>query len=164
MWFAFYNGYSGQIYFADWLPMLYNSFWTSWPCIFTYILERDVSYRASMENPVLYKAGQIKHYFNFRIFWKWMLLALVHGTVTYFFTEYTLVGVNNSSGQSSQHWEVSTVAFTICLHLSTYKLFVESTFLNIMNLAAGIGSLLIYYIMLIIASGESISKVFQPEL
>lgn len=29
IYFAFYNGFSGQIYFADWLPMLYNSLWTS---------------------------------------------------------------------------------------------------------------------------------------
>ena len=40
MYFAFVNGYSGQIFFADWLPMLYNAVWTSWPCIFTYIFER----------------------------------------------------------------------------------------------------------------------------
>ena len=40
MYFAFVNGYSGQIYFVDWLPMLYNAVWTSWPCIFTYIFER----------------------------------------------------------------------------------------------------------------------------
>lgn len=40
LYFAFFNGYSGQIYFADWLPMLYNVFWTSWPCIFTFIFER----------------------------------------------------------------------------------------------------------------------------
>lgn len=43
LYFAFFNGYSGQIYFADWLPMLYNVFWTSWPCIFTFVFERDVN-------------------------------------------------------------------------------------------------------------------------
>lgn len=29
LYFAYFNGFSGQIYFADWLPMLYNALWTS---------------------------------------------------------------------------------------------------------------------------------------
>lgn len=45
LYFAFFNGYSGQIYFADWLPMLYNVFWTSWPCIFTFVFERVRLYK-----------------------------------------------------------------------------------------------------------------------
>lgn len=84
LWFAFYCGYSGQIFFLDWLPMLYNAFWTSWPCIFTYILERDVGYERSLAYPVLYKAGHKKYYFNFRRFWGWMLTALLHGTMAFF--------------------------------------------------------------------------------
>jgi len=39
-YFAFYNGFSGQIYFADWLPMLYNAVWTSWHCLFAYLFEQ----------------------------------------------------------------------------------------------------------------------------
>jgi P-type E1-E2 ATPase len=51
LYFAFYNGFSGQIYFADWLPMLYNAFWTSWPCIFTFVFERDVDSEYSLNYP-----------------------------------------------------------------------------------------------------------------
>jgi magnesium-transporting ATPase (P-type) len=40
LYFAFFNGFSGQIFFADWLPMLYNVLWTSWPCIFAFVFER----------------------------------------------------------------------------------------------------------------------------
>ena len=42
MYFPFYNGFSGQIYFADWLPMLYNAIWTSWHCLFAYVLEQVI--------------------------------------------------------------------------------------------------------------------------
>jgi ATPase, P-type (transporting), HAD superfamily, subfamily IC len=42
IYFAFYNGFSGQIYFAEWLPMLYNSLWTSWPCMSNYLLDRVI--------------------------------------------------------------------------------------------------------------------------
>jgi magnesium-transporting ATPase (P-type) len=28
--FVFFSGYSGQLFFVDWLPTLYNAFFTSW--------------------------------------------------------------------------------------------------------------------------------------
>ena len=48
IYFAHSNGFSGQIYFADWLPMLYNAVWTSWPCLFALMFERDVNDRMSL--------------------------------------------------------------------------------------------------------------------
>ena len=60
-YFAFFNGYSGQIYFADWLPMLYNALWTSWHCLFAYLLERDADDtkgdKFAFMYPEVYKAG-----------------------------------------------------------------------------------------------------------
>ena len=42
LYFALFNGFSGQIYFADWLPMLYNVFWTSFHCLFAYQFEQVI--------------------------------------------------------------------------------------------------------------------------
>jgi hypothetical protein len=30
------------MFFPDWLPMLYNALWTSWPCMFTFMFDIDV--------------------------------------------------------------------------------------------------------------------------
>ena len=40
IFFAFFNGFSGQIFFLDWLPMLFNAVWTSWPCIINSLLDQ----------------------------------------------------------------------------------------------------------------------------
>ena len=40
IFFAFFNGFSGQIFFLDWLPMLFNAVWTSWPCIVNSLLDQ----------------------------------------------------------------------------------------------------------------------------
>jgi len=133
LWFAFYNGYSGQIYFADWLPMLYNAFWTSWACIFTFVFERDVDMECSVKTPALYKAGPKGHYFNFLTFWRWMGFAFFHGTLIFFVTEYCLEGIISKNGLTETHWISSTGAFTSCLFTVTFKLFLESTFLNMIN-------------------------------
>ena len=114
--------------------MLYNAFWTSWPCIFTFVFERDVDSRLSVTNPALYQAGPRAYYFNFKVFWRWMGFAFVHGALSFFLTSKGLEGTFDSDGRTMTHWVTSTVAFTVCLHLATYKLFLESTFLNVINL------------------------------
>lgn len=83
IYFAFFNGFSGQIYFLDWLPMLYNSVWTSWPCLFNYAFDQDCNIEFSYRYPKLYTAGQKNYYFNMRGFWVWIIYALFHGTVCF---------------------------------------------------------------------------------
>jgi phospholipid-translocating ATPase len=82
--FAYWNGFSGQIFFADWLSTLYNAFFTSWLCLFALMFERDANDVVSLKHPTLYHAGQKKVYFNFRIFWKWMILSIFHGGASYY--------------------------------------------------------------------------------
>lgn len=55
--FAYSNGFSGQIFFADWLPTLYNAFFTSWLCLFALMFERDIRDSIAMTRPYLYSAG-----------------------------------------------------------------------------------------------------------
>ena len=57
-----------------------------------------------------------------------MLLALYHGWVCYFFPVLGFKVVQNEEGYSSEHWLVSSISFTLCLHVVTYKLFLESYF------------------------------------
>ena len=83
IYFAFSNGFSGQIYFADWLPLLYNSMWTSATCLFAFSLEKDV-FNKSLKVPQLYKMGQERRYFSYFIFWKWVVLSIYHGIIIYF--------------------------------------------------------------------------------
>ena len=82
--FAYYNGFSGMIYFADWLPTLYNVFFTSWPCLFAFMLERDLDDENALKTPILYQAGQLKRYFNFKVFWKWIGLSIIHGAGVFY--------------------------------------------------------------------------------
>ena len=84
VYFAFFNGFSGQILFMDWLPTLYNSLFTSYACIFTFSLEQDASKENSYKYPVLYCAGQKHKYFNLRVFWKWIIFSFWHAICSFF--------------------------------------------------------------------------------
>ena len=59
--------------------MLYNSFFTSFPCLFTFSVEQDANIENSYYYPVLYKGGQKEVYFNMKVFWRWILFSIWHG-------------------------------------------------------------------------------------
>ena len=61
--FAFINGFSGQVYFADYLTTMYNAIFTSWCCIFVFSFEKDVELNLVKKFPVLYEAGQKNFFF-----------------------------------------------------------------------------------------------------
>jgi magnesium-transporting ATPase (P-type) len=42
IYWVLFNGFSGQIFFADFLPIMYNTLWTSWPCILAFCFEIDI--------------------------------------------------------------------------------------------------------------------------
>lgn len=162
IYFHYFNGYSGQIYFLDWLPMLYNSFFTSFPCLFTFSLEQDANIENSYYFPILYKGGQKEVYFNMKVFWRWILFSIWHG-LTCFFLPMLSTNTPLSDGRTSEHWYRSTIAFTMIVHLVTMKLFIESIFWNWLSILMAGVSLLIYYLILVIGSSTAFSYTFQKE-
>jgi len=129
LWFAFFNGFSSQIYFADWLPQLYNSFWTSWPCMFTFVYERDLTAAQSLKHPVAYGAGQRGLYFTYGRFWMWIGLAITHGLICFW-----VPAQGYQSDKDSGLWLTSTLSFTLIIHVVTLKLFLESIHWSLVNM------------------------------
>lgn len=144
--------------------MLYNSLWTSLTCLFAYAIERDVTYQISKKYPELYEAGQQNKYFTFWIFWKWVILALFHGVVTFFGCTYGFNGIIDSSGKTDDFWFASTIAFSSIIHLVTCKLAIELNFFNFVAIIAGVGSLLFYWLFVIVFNTAFFSQLLQPEL
>lgn len=130
LYFALYNGFSGQSFFPDLLPLCYNAFWTSWPCIFAYSIERDVDEETSLKFPILYKAGQTKFYFSLKKFWIWILFAIIHGVIIFYGVKFGIIDVLNADGMYPSHWLFSTLCFSCLIHIVTFKIFVELLYWN----------------------------------
>ena len=148
--FAVECGYSGQIFFAEWLPTMYNAVWTSWQCLFAYSLEQDVNDQYIYKYPRLYAAGQKGLYFTTGIFWRWIIFSVWHGAVSYFGTVFGMQGSIDSSGLTYTHWFTSSLAFSIIIHIIMIKLFLESVYWNWISTCTGIICLAIYYASVIL--------------
>jgi phospholipid-transporting ATPase len=83
-YFVIFNGFSGQNFFPDWLCMLYNILFSSWHCLIAFYLEKDVNDHLSFRYSKIYQAGQLGKTFNFLVFWKWILMAMVHGAFCFY--------------------------------------------------------------------------------
>lgn len=133
IYFAFFNGFSGQIFFPDLLPLCYNAFWTSWPCIFAYSIERDVDDEISIKYPILYKAGQEKFYFSLRKFWTWIVFAIIHGVIIFFTVTEVTKQILNNNGLIPNHWFISTLCFSCIVQIATLKIFVDLMYWNFLS-------------------------------
>jgi magnesium-transporting ATPase (P-type) len=144
------------MFFADWLPMLYNALWTSWPCMFTYIFDRDVERDLALANPIFFEAGHRREYFNFKTFWVYVSKALFHGLLAYYIPMVGF-GVIDSTGISLDSWWHSSLSFTILIHVVTYKLFIDVRQWNLLTVVTSLSSILLYYITVIIINAPGIS-------
>ena len=164
-YFAIFNGFSGQIFFLDWLPMLYNAVYTSWHCLFAMLLEKDTNDHYSFRYPQLYKAGQLGKLFNYGIFWQWVLAALWHGLVCFSLPMFVNhPGISGHSDKQGEHWLSSTVSFTLIIHLVFYKLLIETTHFNLITLLTGVLSMLLYYGTILLFQIPALAYLLQPQL
>ncbi|XP_044925572.1 phospholipid-transporting ATPase IB-like isoform X5 [Mustela putorius furo] len=83
LWFAFVNGFSGQIVFEHWCISLYNVLFTSLPPFSLGIFEQCCSQKSLLAYPQLYKISQAGNTFNTKVFWFQCLNALIHSFILF---------------------------------------------------------------------------------
>lgn len=164
IFFAIYNGFSGQIFFADYLGTMFNAFFTSWPCLFTFSLERDHDLKICKKFPILYKAGQLNYYFNLKVFWKYVIYAILHSLLAFYIPMIALENVVSSDGTVFNHWQVSTVSFTLVINIVTLKLLIISNFWNVINLSSSVLSVGFYFLVLFVLCSQTFAQNFQNEV
>uniref|UniRef100_A0A8D0HHX0 Phospholipid-transporting ATPase n=1 Tax=Sphenodon punctatus TaxID=8508 RepID=A0A8D0HHX0_SPHPU len=117
IWFAFYNGFTGQPLYEGWFLALYNVFYTSCPVLAMGLLEQDVSAKKSLQFPELYKVGQKGNLFNYRIFF----LAFVHGSVTSLINFYIALWALGDRASTRVVGDYQSIAVTVATSAMLYS-------------------------------------------
>jgi phospholipid-transporting ATPase len=164
IFFALFNGFSGQIFFADYLGTMFNAFFTSWPCLFTFSLENDHDLNICKKLPILYKAGQLNYYFNLKEFWKYVIYAIMHSFFAFYIPMVALDKIVSTDGTVFNHWQISTVSFTLVINIVTLKLLIISNFWNIINLGSSVLSIGFYFLVLFVLCSQTFASNFQNEV
>uniref|UniRef100_A0A8C8FGN8 Phospholipid-transporting ATPase n=2 Tax=Oncorhynchus tshawytscha TaxID=74940 RepID=A0A8C8FGN8_ONCTS len=85
LWFAFVNGFSGQILFERWCIGLYNVIFTALPPFTLGIFDRPCSQQNMLRFPQLYSITQNAEGFNTKVFWGHCINALIHSIILFWF-------------------------------------------------------------------------------
>ncbi|KAI9599439.1 hypothetical protein BDF19DRAFT_470419 [Syncephalis fuscata] len=115
-WFAFYNGFSGQIIYESWTISAYNVIFTVLPPLAIGIFDQYLGARMLDRYPELYQLGQKKEFFNVRNFWGWTANAFYHSLVLFFaavliFSQDLIL----PNGTTGGHWAFGTTLYTAVL-------------------------------------------------
>uniref|UniRef100_A0A3B3ST18 Phospholipid-transporting ATPase n=1 Tax=Paramormyrops kingsleyae TaxID=1676925 RepID=A0A3B3ST18_9TELE len=108
LWFAFVNGFSGQILFERWCIGLYNVIFTALPPFTLGIFDRPCSQQNMLRFPQLYRITQNADGFNTKVFWGHCINALIHSVILFWFPLKVLEHGNHGI-------RPSYVVVTVCL-------------------------------------------------
>ncbi|KAH8827405.1 phospholipid-translocating P-type ATPase [Flagelloscypha sp. PMI_526] len=108
-WFQIFSGWSGNYVFSYYYLLLWNSVWTLLPVVGIGLFDRIADARDLMDYPELYRYGRTGSWFNYKLFWIYMLDGIYQSTIVYFFIMYTYVSVTSrSDGYDIDQTEFST--------------------------------------------------------
>uniref|UniRef100_A0A8C0NY71 Phospholipid-transporting ATPase n=1 Tax=Canis lupus familiaris TaxID=9615 RepID=A0A8C0NY71_CANLF len=118
LWFAFVNGFSGQIIFEHWCISLYNVIFTSLPPFTLGIFEQCCSQKSLLTYPQLYTVSQTGKTFNTKVFWFQCINALVHSFILFWMPMKMLEHGNGfivSYIQQSMFFSLEPVFLCVCV-------------------------------------------------
>jgi len=129
LFYAFYNNYSIQTLYDSFNLTFFNIFWTSLPIFVFALLEKNLSTKTLLNNPVFYRRIAKNYLLSYREFFLWFLYGLWHAIAIFFgwllLWSYTV----NESGMGQ-------VSFGLCVYstvvtLVNLKLWFQSRSWNI---------------------------------
>ncbi|KAH0516117.1 Phospholipid-transporting ATPase IA [Microtus ochrogaster] len=113
IWFAFVNGFSGQILFERWCIGLYNVMFTAMPPLTLGIFERSCRKENMLKYPELYKTSQNALDFNTKVFWVHCLNGLFHSVILFWFPLKALqYGTVFGNGKTSDYLLLGNFVYT----------------------------------------------------
>lgn len=135
LFFAFYNGFSGQTMFDDYYISFYNLFFTSWPLLIKATFDQDINYEIEGEAvrplyPKLYYIGQKSTIFNWSNYLKINGMGLLHALIIFFVPIYVMQEHDqlSPSGANIDIWSVSIISFTSLYTVVTIKIWLWTRF------------------------------------
>uniref|UniRef100_A0A8D0S9R3 Phospholipid-transporting ATPase n=1 Tax=Sus scrofa TaxID=9823 RepID=A0A8D0S9R3_PIG len=150
LWFAFVNGFSGQILFERWCISLYNVIFTSLPTITLGIFEQCCSQESLLRYPQLYTISQTGDIFNIKVLWIQCINAFVHSFILFWLPTKMLKHGNS--------FIVSNICQRACYSVSMMFFFLQFSHLAIW------GSILIWLVFFTVYSFFWPTIPISPEM
>ncbi|KAM9578823.1 phospholipid-transporting ATPase IA isoform 4-T4 [Guaruba guarouba] len=147
VWFAFVNGFSGQILFERWCIGLYNVMFTAMPPLTLGIFERSCRKENMLKYPELYKTSQNALDFNTKVFWFHCLNGLFHSFILFWFPLKALQhGTVFGNGKTSDYLLLGNTVYTFVVLTVCLKAGLETSYWTLFSHIAIWGSIALWIV------------------
>uniref|UniRef100_A0A8C3LDD2 Phospholipid-transporting ATPase n=1 Tax=Chrysolophus pictus TaxID=9089 RepID=A0A8C3LDD2_CHRPC len=147
IWFAFVNGFSGQILFERWCIGLYNVMFTAMPPLTLGIFERSCRKENMLKYPELYKTSQNALDFNTKVFWVHCLNGLFHSFILFWFPLKALQhGTVFGNGKTSDYLLLGNTVYTFVVLTVCLKAGLETSYWTLFSHIAIWGSIALWVV------------------
>ncbi len=164
IWFSFYCGFSGTLFYDQFSGSLYNLFFTALPVLLGSVFDRPYSKEIAKLCPELYDNGPKNASFNIKIFAFWSFEGVVHSVIVFWtavmFMDSKAVG---SDGHVVGFWTTSTTMFTSIVTIATFKMMLETRTWTNWSILAFVLSLFLWFLWLIVYSSLPLSFGFSNQ-
>ncbi|KAJ8014650.1 hypothetical protein DPEC_G00017840 [Dallia pectoralis] len=153
IWFAFVNGFSGQILFERWCIGLYNVIFTALPPLTLGIFERSCRKENMLKYPELYKTSQNAMGFNTKVFWAHCLNGLFHSVILFWvplkaFQHDTVFG----NGKTPDYLLLGNMVYTFVVITVCLKAGLETSSWTMFSHIAIWGSIVLWVVFFVVYS------------
>ncbi|XP_069487840.1 phospholipid-transporting ATPase IA isoform X2 [Ambystoma mexicanum] len=147
IWFAFVNGFSGQILFERWCIGLYNVMFTAMPPLTLGIFEKSCRKENMLKYPELYKSSQNALDFNTRVFWVHCLNGLFHSVILFWFPLKALQhDTVFGNGKASDYLLLGNIVYTFVVITVCLKAGLETSYWTLFSHVAIWGSIVLWIV------------------
>ncbi len=142
-WFGFYNGFSGQMMFFDFLFTLFNSLFTAVPILSLATLDQEHSDEDLLRKPSLYKTTASNSNFSGIKFLGWILLGLWQSAVVFFFPFWVM---ESSSAKSGDLWVLGTASYSVLILSVTLQVCLITSYWTLVSIGGVVGCTLFFFV------------------
>ena len=144
-YYGFFNGFSAQSLYNQWVMMIFNVFLTSVPIFFLGLFEKDLHESIIEQNPQVY---QVHKTLKFSSLFRWFAYAIYHATVIFWFTFGTFYPTTTvtQTGRDVGSQDMGFYMMTMAVLVVTLRLALESVHWVVFTHFAVWGSLVFYFL------------------
>ena len=152
IWFSFYCGFSGTLFYDQFSGSLYNLFFTALPVLLGAVFDRPYSKTIAKLCPELYDNGPKNASFNLKVFGVYCAEGMLHSIIV-FFTAIKFIdsqSVHHKNGQIVGFWVTNTTMFTSIVVIATVKMMFDTRTWTNWSILAFVLSLFLWFLWLLI--------------
>jgi len=151
IWFSFYSGFSGILFYDQFSGSLFNVVFTCFPVLLSAVFDRPYSKEIARLCPELYANGPRNGSIDVRIFGFWALQGVIHSVIVFWTAvEFVDSKTIHANGQVVGMWTASATMFTSIVLIATFKIMLETRTWTNWSILAFVLSLFGWFLWLLV--------------